>query len=329
MITVQLKQGNLQYISNFLHFYSSSNHHIGIRTDFPYTVSKLESKVANLSIPSIGNNSKIITIEKQSTNIPTNPLLWYKDIITDRSNVLIGRDAVPWNRVCLSSNCIFIGKSPLLIDTLYQDVHIPSNSYLNLVNSNQHIFYGTPGRYIIPPGVLIQYGGMVDTTLPSEQFQPKGYLPCDGRAVSTTSYARLFGVIGYSYGGSGSVFQVPDFRARSPYGYASSIPTSQFKGGSSNMTLDGSTTMPRHSHSIQYETGDNPVGEGVGGLVRRSQKNFFTTAKPLSTGYNNYIWTLVDAPRGASILTDTTGYISPTPFSILHPYVLVHFLIKT
>lgn len=47
-----------------------------------------------------------------------------------------------------------------------------------------------------------------------------GYLPCDGRAVSRTTYATLFSRIGVAYGpGNGSTtFNLPDLRGRVPAG---------------------------------------------------------------------------------------------------------------
>ena len=42
--------------------------------------------------------------------------------------------------------------------------------------------------------------------------RPSGWLACDGSSVSTTTYANLFGIIGYAYGGSGANFNIPDFR---------------------------------------------------------------------------------------------------------------------
>jgi microcystin-dependent protein len=57
-----------------------------------------------------------------------------------------------------------------------------------------------------PVGTLLDFAG---TTAPS------GYLMCDGRQLSTAgAYERLFAVIGYSYGGSGANFNIPDFRGR-------------------------------------------------------------------------------------------------------------------
>jgi microcystin-dependent protein len=49
---------------------------------------------------------------------------------------------------------------------------------------------------------------------------PAGWLPCDGRAVSRTTFATLFSIISTNWGaGDGSsTFNVPDFRGRVPLG---------------------------------------------------------------------------------------------------------------
>lgn len=43
-------------------------------------------------------------------------------------------------------------------------------------------------------------------------IRPNGFLVCDGALYSTTQYDLLFAVLGYSYGGSGANFGVPDLR---------------------------------------------------------------------------------------------------------------------
>ncbi|MBP8178734.1 MAG: tail fiber protein [Spirochaetes bacterium] len=59
----------------------------------------------------------------------------------------------------------------------------------------------------MPSGCIMAYGG---TTAPS------GWLACDGSAVSRTTYAALYAVIGNAYGsGDGSTtFNLPDLRGR-------------------------------------------------------------------------------------------------------------------
>jgi microcystin-dependent protein len=45
---------------------------------------------------------------------------------------------------------------------------------------------------------------------------PDGALYCDGGSHATTDFPILFGKIGYTFGGSGSNFNVPDLRGRAP-----------------------------------------------------------------------------------------------------------------
>lgn len=47
---------------------------------------------------------------------------------------------------------------------------------------------------------------------------PAGWVLCDGSSLSTTTYSRLYAVIGTTYGGSGGNFNVPDFRGVFPKG---------------------------------------------------------------------------------------------------------------
>ena len=41
---------------------------------------------------------------------------------------------------------------------------------------------------------------------------PTGFIKANGASLSTTTYANLFAAIGYTFGGSGSSFNVPDLR---------------------------------------------------------------------------------------------------------------------
>ena len=47
---------------------------------------------------------------------------------------------------------------------------------------------------------------------------PSGWLLCYGQSLATASYPDLFAAIGYTYGGSGANFNVPDLRGRIPVG---------------------------------------------------------------------------------------------------------------
>jgi hypothetical protein len=41
---------------------------------------------------------------------------------------------------------------------------------------------------------------------------PNGYFYCNGDSYNTTSWAKLFAVIGYTFGGAGASFNVPNFK---------------------------------------------------------------------------------------------------------------------
>lgn len=58
---------------------------------------------------------------------------------------------------------------------------------------------------LLPIGTIMAYGG--DTSNPEvvAQLKNQGWLPCDGTAVSRTTYADLFKVIGTSFGAEGHV----------------------------------------------------------------------------------------------------------------------------
>src|SRR5690554_6863461 len=66
-----------------------------------------------------------------------------------------------------------------------------------------------------PVGCVQMYAG---------SSEPDGWLFCDGREVSRTTYAELFAVIGTTYGaGNGSTtFNLPDSRRQFPRGRAAS-----------------------------------------------------------------------------------------------------------
>lgn len=74
---------------------------------------------------------------------------------------------------------------------------------------------------------------------------PDKWLKCDGTAVSRTTYAKLFAVIGTTYGaGDGSTtFNVPDFRDRMPIG-AGNLYARNASGGSKDAII------PYHNHSV-------------------------------------------------------------------------------
>ncbi len=64
-------------------------------------------------------------------------------------------------------------------------------------------------------GGILQFAG---------SFVPAGYIPADGRTVSRLDYPDLFDAIGYTYGGSGDFFNVPDLTGKTIIGASTETP---------------------------------------------------------------------------------------------------------
>lgn len=131
---------------------------------------------------------------------------------------------------------------------------------------------------------------------------PTGWLLCDGSSISTTTYATLFAVIGYTYGGSGSSFLVPNMKGRVLVGRDAS--QSEFDnlgelGGAKTHTLT-INEMPSHRHT--FTDFPNSVQDLANGTYtfRRSPSASFTGFEGGDQPHNN-----------------------------LQPYIVVNWIIKT
>lgn len=91
----------------------------------------------------------------------------------------------------------------------------------------------------LPPGVIMPYAGPVANI-------PNGWLPCDGRTVSSTQYPALFANIGTTWGveeniteNSVTYFKLPDFRNRTLWGANQNVLGTYIAPG-----------LPQHRHYI-------------------------------------------------------------------------------
>jgi len=98
-------------------------------------------------------------------------------------------------------------------------------------------------QLLTPTGSVTQYAG---------SSAPTGWLFCDGAAVSRTTYAALFAVIGTTFGvGDGSTtFNLPDLKGRVPVGkaVAGTFANLAATGGAETHTLT-EAQIPSHLHT--------------------------------------------------------------------------------
>lgn len=89
---------------------------------------------------------------------------------------------------------------------------------------------------------------------------PANWAFCMGSALSTTTYAALFAVLGYRFGGAGGSFNLPDLRGRLPVGYDGGGWAMGALGGEQNHTLTAAE-MPAHAHGVTDPTHAHAASE--------------------------------------------------------------------
>ena len=155
---------------------------------------------------------------------------------------------------------------------------------------------------------------------------PAGFLECDGTAVSRSTYAGLFAVVGTNYGiGDGSTtFNLPDLSDRTCQHKSPS--KAQFSTGGANTVADtgnlagvsvGNTTLstpelPSHSHNITGST------SGFGGGAGSGSPNWTNSGASGPTG-------------GGGAHGHSAGDLAFTGDnnSVLQPYLTLVYIIKT
>lgn len=99
-------------------------------------------------------------------------------------------------------------------------------------------------------------------------FAPENWLPCDGRSLNTNDYSQLYALIGNTYGGSGTQFNLPDLRGRTPISQGTGpklTPRILAQAVGSPFVTLATPEMPAHTHALQASTevatGGEPAGQ--------------------------------------------------------------------
>ena len=127
---------------------------------------------------------------------------------------------------------------------------------------NSTVAAPAPVSVSFPAGMMMDYAGA---------SAPTGWLLCNGASLNTTTYATLFAIIGYTYGGGGASFNLPDTRNRMIIGAGSTYSLGS-TGGAASTTLSISN-MPSHNHSVNANHGHSWNDAGHTHTVTDPQHN--------------------------------------------------------
>lgn len=201
-----------------------------------------------------------------------------------------------------------------LIDALTSTTPIASDSSTKLANTAfVQTLIAAVSKALCPIGSGMDW--YTDTA-------PSGWLICDGRAISRTTYSALFAVLGTTFGtGNGTTtFNLPDARGRVLVGKDSTtlagsanVITASIVGtkvGTETHTLTVAQ-MPSHSHRHAfYSAGNEAAGYGLTVTAGFADRPF------LSAPYNT---------TGALIENTGSGASHP----IMQPSLIIHHIIYT
>jgi microcystin-dependent protein len=154
-------------------------------------------------------------------------------------------------------------------------------------------------------------------------FNPRGWMLCQGQILSIAQNTALFALIGTIYGGDGQVtFGIPDFRSRWAVGTGqgpglASIDLGEMAGVENTTIL--TTNLPAHSHTLSTVriavNGTNGDTTSPNGSFIAANQGSFTEA----AGANQFL--------GSSLSGTLTPSGSGTPISIRNPYLGLNVII--
>lgn len=258
--------------------------------------SNVDMGTNSLKVPSIGNDTNAVSVTSPvntgTNNITTNVLIGDVNVI---SNTIQAGHTIAGDNVIAASNLATLPSGSVKADNIKPatangtiavaaDLNMGTNNVVvngvkvssntNKLTINNGTSTGTvydtqfnpiPTPLTIPLGTIMMYGA---STAPANDW-----LICDGSAISQTTYAGLYSVLGTTYGTStnNTKFILPDLRYKfAQGGVVASGGTSVNTGGTSSNTMDVSQ-LPQHQHTYKdlhkwYEA--TWLANGDGGVTK-------------------------------------------------------------
>jgi microcystin-dependent protein len=174
------------------------------------------------------------------------------------------------------------------------------------IDVTPRITFEDSGGNVVPTGMICPYGAAT---------APTGWLLCDGAAVSRTTFAELFAVIGTTYGvGDGSTtFNVPDMRQRFPLGKTSAGTGAVLGGTGGNVDHTHALDTATSHAKVNAVSGASPLRVGMK-LLNYSRTDFVTFTGTLTSS---------NATENTAVaLGGSSGTANP-------PFLTTQFVVKT
>ncbi|QPI17859.1 short tail fiber protein [Pectobacterium phage POP12] len=163
----------------------------------PYTFNRLNATETDLGILRIATNGQVSAGVDDSTAITPLKLQNLKANTTNFGIVRLSQTTGNIANTALAANA-----------------NVVSTDKSSVVNAGAEIYHGSAteqNRYITKRDLTSNFG-IGDIWTSARQTDRENAYICDGRGLNTTEFAELFSVIGYTFGGEGSTFNIPDMR---------------------------------------------------------------------------------------------------------------------
>jgi len=185
---------------------------------------------------------------------------------------------------------------------------------------------------------------------------PDGYLLCDGSAVSRTTYADLFAVVGTTYGAgdTSTTFNVPNLQGKMPQGYDGNTYNLAGTGGANTVTVAVTNNQAATNATNQSVTITGDISNTSLTTAQLASHNHDTNMANVSNtsggpnftgtpnGNTNHVGNLNNAGSGTghnhshtlsgtltgNITTSLTGSVTAAGTNSFSPFVVVNYIIK-
>ena len=205
------------------------------------------------------------------------------------------------------------GQYTVLKDTAAARPATPSTGQLFFASDTKALsLSGGSWGVVSPTGIVSPFAGAT---------APEGWLLCDGSAVSQTTYAVLYAVVGANAFGtdSGGNFSLPNLKGRTVIGVGVGSEITATRG-----TYQGAATLPAHTHPFSGSTG-NPNSGGISAAPATVGGTFAFLCDYAATGPPNYDSNQVEHTHNFSGTTSSTG---TGTHGVVQPSLPLNYIIK-